>query len=48
MREEEVKELVSLESSVVRKDVAVEAGAEGQSLLQEGRAEGPVATGASE
>jgi hypothetical protein len=48
MGEEEVRELVGLESLVVRKDVVVEAGAEGQSLLQEGGAEGPATVGASE
>ena len=47
MRDEEVEDLAGLESSVARKDAAVEAGAEEQSLLQEGGAEGPAAAGAS-
>jgi hypothetical protein len=41
MNEEYVKDLADLKSSVARKDVAVEAGAEEQSLLQGGGAEGP-------
>jgi hypothetical protein len=48
MREEEVEDLANLESSMAHKDVAVEAGAEGQSLLQGGSVEGPAAADASE
>jgi hypothetical protein len=43
-----VEDLAGLESLVARKDAAVEAGAEEQSLLQEGGTEGPAAAGASE
>jgi hypothetical protein len=48
MRDEEVEDLADLESSVAWKDAAVESGAEEQSLLQEGGAEGPAAASASE
>jgi hypothetical protein len=47
MREGEVEDLVGLKSSVARKDAAVEAGAEEQSLLQEGGAEGPATVSTS-
>jgi hypothetical protein len=45
MRDEEVKDLASLESSVARKDAEVEAGAEEQSSLIKGSSEDPVARG---
>jgi hypothetical protein len=48
MREEEVEDLAGLEGSAARKDDAVEAGAEEQSLLQGGGAEGPAVADASE
>ena len=43
-----MEDLAGLESSAARKDVAVEAEVEEQSLLQGGGAEGPAATDASE
>jgi hypothetical protein len=43
-----VEDLADLESSVAQKDAAVEAGAEEQSLLQGGSAEGPTAADASQ
>ena len=43
-----MEDLADLESSTAHKDVAVEAGAEGQSLLQGGSAEGPAAADALE
>ena len=46
-RDKEVEDLAGLESSVARKDAAVEAGAEEQSLLKEGSAQGLAAAGAS-
>ena len=48
MRDEEVEDLAGLEGSTARKDDAVEAGAEEQSLLQGGGAEGPTAADASQ
>lgn len=42
-----MEDLAGLESSVARKDAAVEAGAEEQSLLKEGSAQGLAAAGAS-
>jgi hypothetical protein len=42
-----MEDLAGLESSVARKDVAVEARAEEQSLLQEGGTEGPTVGGTS-
>jgi hypothetical protein len=45
---EEVEDLARLESSMARKDAAVDAGAEEQSLLQGGGAEGPAAVDALE
>jgi hypothetical protein len=47
MNEEYVEDLANRESSVTRKDAAVEAGAEEQSLLQGGGAEGPAMADAS-
>jgi hypothetical protein len=44
MRDEEVEDLAGLERSVARKDAAVETGAEEQSSLKEGGAEGPTAS----
>jgi hypothetical protein len=47
MWDEEVEDLVGLESSVAWKDVVMETGAEEQSSLKEGGAEGPAAAGTS-
>jgi hypothetical protein len=47
VRDKEMEDLAGLESSVARKDVAVEARAEEQSLLQEGGTEGPTVGGTS-
>jgi hypothetical protein len=42
-----VEDLASLESSVIRKDAKVETGAEEQSSLKKGGAEGPAMAGTS-
>jgi hypothetical protein len=47
MRDEEVEDLAGLESSVARKDADLETGAEEQSSLKEGDAEGPATAGTS-
>ena len=47
MRDEEVEDLAGLETLVARKDAKVETGAEEQSSLKEGDAEGPAAADAS-
>jgi hypothetical protein len=47
MRDEEVEDLASLESSMARKDDEVEISAEEQSSLKEGDAEDPTAMGTS-
>jgi hypothetical protein len=41
VNEEDVEDLAGLESSMTRKDAAVEAGVEKQTLVQGGGAEGP-------
>jgi hypothetical protein len=47
MMDEEVEDLAGLESSVAQKDAKVEMGAEEQSSLKDGSAEGPSAAGTS-
>jgi hypothetical protein len=47
MNEEDVEDLADLESLMTQKDAAAEAGAEEQTLLQRGGAEGPATTDAS-
>jgi hypothetical protein len=47
MRDEEVEDLASLESSVARNDAKVEEGAEEQSSLTKGDVEDPAAAGTS-
>jgi hypothetical protein len=47
MTDEEVEDLVGLESSVARKDAEVEARVEEQSSLKKGGVENPAAVGTS-
>jgi hypothetical protein len=47
MNEEDVENLAGLESSVTRRDALAEAGAEEQTMLPGGAAEGPTTTDAS-
>jgi hypothetical protein len=47
MNEEDVEDLVGLDSSVTRRDASAKAGAEEQTMLQGGVVEGPVTVDAS-